>query len=103
MHTTIVKLKDGKTYSGPINLWRPCFNYFTLFGVDKTFSFDECESVITKGTRVDVMSPPEGEDLDVMWEAKKDLDMGRKYGWEEDGKPYPKEKWEWENCSDKKS
>ena len=103
MHTTIVKLKDGKTYSGPMNTWRPCFNWFTLFGVDKVFSFDECESIVTPNERVSISSPLEGEICDDLERARKNLEDGRKFGWTQDGKPYPKEKLEWENCSYKKS
>ena len=96
MHTTIVKLKNGEKYSGPINLFRPCFNWFTLYGVNRVFSFDECESVITPNERVSINSPLQGEVCDEMARAKRNLEDGRKYGWTQDGKPYPKEKFVWE-------
>lgn len=96
MHTTIVKLKTGEIFSGPINMFRPAFNWFTLFGIDRVFTFDECEYVITPNERVSINSPLEGEVQDEMMRAKRNLDDGRKYGWEEDGKSYPKEKFDWE-------
>jgi len=100
VHTTIVKLKTGEIYEGPISYFRPCFNWFTLFGVNKQFSFDECESVITPNERVRINSPMEGEPQDEMLRAKSNLDAGRKYGWKEDGQPYPQEKFEWEKRYD---
>lgn len=101
MHTTIVKTKDGKTYSGAINKWRPCFNMFTLFGIKHVFTFDECSSIVTPNERISINSPIEGETCDEMLRAYEDVKMGRERGWKEtdaDGqwKPYPKEKWEWE-------
>ncbi len=96
MHTTIVKTKDGKTYSGAINKWRPCFNMFTLFGIKHIFTFDECLSIVTPNERVSINSPIEGETCDEMARAKRDLDNGRKFVWMVDGKPYPKEKFKWE-------
>ena len=38
-----------------------------------------------------------------MLRAKKDLDDGRKYGWTEEDKPYPVEKFEWEKKYDKET
>lgn len=96
MHTTIITTKDGKTYEGAINLFRPSFNYLTLFGINKKFSFDECLSIITPNERVSINSPVEGEICDEMLRAKKDLDEGRKYKWKQDGQLYPKEKFKWE-------
>lgn len=77
-------------------MFRPCFNYFTLFGEGKIFSFDECESIITPNERVSINSSLEGEICDEMERAKNDLEDGRKFGWTQDGQPYPKEKWDWE-------
>ena len=99
MACTIVKLKNGETYSGAIKEWRPAFNWFTLFGEDRVFSFNECESIISPNERVSINSPIEGEEQDKFKEAKRDLDLGRENGWtetDENGveRPYPKEKWE---------
>lgn len=96
MHETIVKLKNGETYSGSINYFRPAFGWFSLFGIDRKFYFDECESVITPGQRVSIHSPPEGEVQDEIARAKRELDDGRIYGWEQDGQPYPLTRFEWE-------
>lgn len=106
MHATIVKTKDGKEYRGPMSSFQPVFNWFKLFGIDKKFSFDECESIITKGERISINSGLEGEDYDEMKRAKKYLDDGRKFKWEErdeDGtyKLYPQEKFEWEKKYEK--
>jgi hypothetical protein len=98
MHTTIVKTKNGKEYNGHLLMFRPSFNWFSIIDGNKTrkFSFDEVESVITKGERITINSPPEGEDCDEIIRAKKHLDCGRKFEWTEDGKPYPVKKFEWE-------
>ena len=99
MHSTIVRLKDGKEYKGPLWLFRPAFNYFTIIisddqqDIEKEFTFDECESVITPNER---LTKNTIGDCDEMARAKKDLDNGRKHGWTEQGKPYPIEKFEWE-------
>jgi len=101
MHTTIVKTKCGKTYSGAICYFRPAFNWFSIWCNEdncnvKKFYFDECESVITPHERIHIYSPLDGEEQDEMLRAKSNLDAGRKYGWKEEGVDYPKEKFEWE-------
>jgi len=98
MHNTIVKTKDGKEYSGVLWTFRPSFNWFTIIDNDKTrkFSFDDVESVITKGERVSINSPLEGEDQDEIERARKNLKDGRKYKWTQDDKPYPERKFAWE-------
>jgi hypothetical protein len=99
VHSTIVRLKDGKDYKGPILLFRPAFNYFSIIvsdnkaGAEREFSFDECESVITPNER---LTKNTIGDCDEILRAKKMLDDGRKHGWTEQGKPYPIEKFEWE-------
>jgi hypothetical protein len=101
MHTTIVTLKDGTIYKGPINTFRPAFNWFTIFGNDRKFCFDDCVSVVTPNDRRRISSPPEGERHDLMESAAKMLAEGREHGWMEDGQPYPKEKWDWEKRYEK--
>lgn len=98
MHTTIVKTKSGKEYSGCIWYFRPSQNWFSIIIGDETkrFSFDDVESVITKGERVSINSPLEGEDQDEIERARKDLRDGRKYKWTQDDKPYPDRKFAWE-------
>lgn len=103
MHTTIVKLKSGEQYEGMINLFRPAFGWFTLFGYERKFYFDDCESVVTHDQRVSIYSSVDGEYSDEMLRAKDDLDWGREHGWTEDGNPYPKEKFEWEKKYEKGS
>ena len=96
MHYTVVKLKNGEEYSGPIEYFRPFSNWFSLFGIERRFNFDECESVVTPDERVSINSPMYGEVCDEMKRAKKDLDDGRKYSWVEDGVKCPTEKFGWE-------
>ena len=102
MHITIVKTKDGNTYEGRMAYFRPSFNWFSMWvydskgNIERRFSFDDCESVITPHERINRNSPPEGEPCDEMKRAKEDLDCGREHGWTEDGKPYPQEKFDWE-------
>jgi len=102
MAITYVKTKDGKEYSGEIKLFRPSFNFFTLVGEGRKFSFDDCESVTKTNERVSIYSPIEGEFQDVMQKAHKDLETGRDYNWtekDEEGRehPYPKSRFEWES------
>lgn len=104
MHTTIVKTKNGKEYKGPIYLFRPAFNYFSIIdneeGVEKEFTFDECESVITPNERLtrDTIG-----DCDEILRAKKELDDGREHGWTENNKSYPVEHFEWEKKYEKET
>lgn len=100
MHTTTVKTKKGQEYKGALWGFRPSFNYFGLLCGDETkqFSFDECESVITEGERLNVNTIG---DCDEIKRAKKILDDGRKYKWTETDELgirhlYPQEKFEWE-------
>ena len=102
MHTTVVTLKDGTVLKGPIGIFRPAFNWFTLLGNDRKICFDDCISVITPNERCSVNSPPEGEPHDLMKAAAQTLADGRQYGWTEDGTPYPKKKWDWEKKMQKK-
>jgi hypothetical protein len=102
MAIAYVKTKDGKEYSGEIKLFRPALNFFTLFDIDRKFSFDECESVTKTNERVSIRSPVDGEFQDVMQKAHKDLETGRDYNWtekDEDGQEisYPKTRFEWES------
>ena len=98
MHITIVKTNNGKEYNGHLYYFRPSQNWFSINCGDRTlrFSFDDVKSVITKGERVSINSPPEGEDCDEIERARKDLKSGREYGWKQDGQLYPKEKFAWE-------
>lgn len=102
MHTTVITLKNGEVHEGSINLFRPSFGWFTLFGDDRKFYFDECESVITRGQRVSINSPIEGEDQDEMLRAKKLLEAGRIWRWTEKDENgvechYPQKEFEWES------
>jgi len=105
MAITYVKTKDGKEYSGEINLWRPALNWFTLRGESRRFSFDECEKVYSTNERVNIHSCDNGKDgefIDRMQDAHKCLETGRDYNWtetNEEGRecPYPKEHYKWES------
>lgn len=91
MALTKVVTKDGKQYNGPIEMWRPEQNWFSIVWADreKVFSFDDVESAITYGDRINVR---EIGDRDELERARKDLKDGRTYGWE----GYPSEKFSWE-------
>jgi len=57
MHDTLIKMKDGRTFCGPIWLWRPQYGYLTLSGegwaanFNHPIQFSEMESAVTKGRR----------------------------------------------------
>jgi hypothetical protein len=102
MAITYIKTKDGKEYSGPIVKWRPGENWFSIFDLgepsgDRKFSFDEIESAVTKGERVNIHSPLEGEDRDELERARKCLQDARKYGWDDFTEDTPL--FEWEKCA----
>jgi hypothetical protein len=81
MHDTLVVMKDGRKFCGPIWEWRPTDGYFTISDFDEgrteatRIELKDVESAVTKGQRVSIKSPPEGEDQDELVRAKRD-------GWE---------------------
>jgi hypothetical protein len=78
MHDTTVKMKaeyGGQVYCGPIWEWKPKEGWFTLTDAVVglvTIRLEAVESAITKGQRVSINSPPEGEDQDELARAKRD-------------------------------
>ena len=99
MAVTYIKTKDGKEHSGPIAKWRPMENWFSIFDFDelsgsKKFCFDDIESAVTKGERVSIYSPLEGEDRDELERARKYLRDARKYGWSDFTEDTPLFEWE---------
>jgi len=76
MHNTIVKMKDGRLFCGPIWQWQPHRGYFTLVdeeGVNDGnpihIDLSEVESAITEGQRT---GPGIVEDRDELERAKRD-------------------------------
>lgn len=53
MHDTTVKMKDGRTFCGPIWSWRPADGWFSIVDSDSPdrIHFRDVESVVTKGQR----------------------------------------------------
>ena len=76
MHTTTMKTKDGRTYSGWLRQFKPEKNYFVL--CEQGFQFSEVESMVTEGDRL-----PGGKigDLDELQRARDYLAQGRKLKW----------------------
>lgn len=76
MHAAKVKMKDGRSYYGPIYMWRPKEGWFSIPSDDtpgsERIELSEVESAINYGirTRVDRI-----EDVDL-------LELARKEGWE---------------------
>ena len=101
MHTTIVTTKDGKTYSGTIQEFRPAHNWFSMIVFDplvnilheQKFEFSECQTVITQGERLSISTIG---DMDEIGRARRCMIDGRKFHWKEFGIEYPQEKFDWE-------
>lgn len=77
MHDTNVTMKDGRTYCGPIWIWRPKEGYFTVVDYSASdeptrIELKDVQSAKTKGERVSVNSPPEGEEQDELVRARND-------------------------------
>jgi len=79
----IIKLKDGKEYSGEINKWRPYLNWFSIFSSegDNKFCFDNIKEAYSNEERISINSPPEGERVDLLERAREDLKLAREHGW----------------------
>jgi hypothetical protein len=58
MHDTLIKMKDGREFCGPIWLWRPQYGYLTLAGEGADVNFNHpiqfagMESAVTKNERI---------------------------------------------------
>jgi len=89
----VIKTKQGREYVGPIRTWRPEDNFVSISeGMSIVeISFDGIESAY-EYDRAHINSPPEGERIDLMERARKELKQGRELGWWE--KNIPLMKWE---------
>jgi hypothetical protein len=74
MHDTLVKLKDGRTFCGPIWTFRPQEGYMEIVDAEGLVRvhLDNIESAVTKDERV---GPGITGDVD-------ELERARKHGWE---------------------
>lgn len=87
MHNTTVTMKDGRVFSSPIYIFRPCSGYLTLFHIKETLYFEDMISAITENVRP-------GETNDEIQRARNYLRDARKYGWHGMDKNTPKQEWE---------
>jgi hypothetical protein len=75
MHDTVVKMKDGKTYVGPIWEFRAADGYLTIpadeTAPDKIY-FRNMESCVTKSARVSAHPQRFTEDQDEIARARTD-------------------------------
>lgn len=76
MHDTRVKMKDERTYCGPIWVWRPQEGWFSVVDNDAggavRIELAECESAVTGGQRV----------RSGVVEDRDELARARKMGWD---------------------
>ncbi len=82
MHDTLVKMKDGREFCGPIWEFNPKGGYLTLSGEDadtnsgRPIHFKDMASAITKGQRVGVVDgrtgTPRLEDQDEIARARRE-------------------------------
>lgn len=98
MHTTTVKMKDGRVFARPMGTFRPVEGWFTLLGNDEKLFFKDVESAITEGERVGYIRDENGkvvapriEDVDEVERAREYLRDARKYKWHEN---IPVQEWE---------
>lgn len=72
MHTTIVKMKDGREFRGALWTFRPLEGWFNVTeeGSPEKIYFKDCESVITLGQRI---HPGVTENQDEIERAKENL------------------------------
>ena len=77
MHTTKIKLKDGRQFEGYVRKWRPVEGYLTLGGLTEQLKFEDMESAITYDERTGVIRDEDGkivgtkiEDVDELQRAK---------------------------------
>lgn len=86
MHTTTIKTKDGKTYIGYINLFKPELGFVKLFQYEDHIRFDDIESMITEGEIIDCVINKKRnitkliiQDIDELKRAKILLEEAREY------------------------
>ena len=97
MHNTFVTLKDGRKFSGPIWVWRPALNWFTIMDNDGEvrFSLSEVESATT-GTpdnpeRISINCLGVQDEMD---RARKYMKQARQFGWDGVKPDMPEYDWE---------
>lgn len=97
MHNTIVKLKDGRVFIGPIRMWRPQENWLSIDDFDEgrrnatRISFDDIVSGETDKDRININTV---DNIDIPERARKELHEGRMHNW----KGYPMGMYSWESC-----
>lgn len=78
MHNTIVKMKDGRVFCGPIWKWRPSEGWFSIpsdENAPEKIYFRDVRSAMTKGDR---NYGGDVEDRDELARAKTDPDFSGK-------------------------
>jgi hypothetical protein len=91
MHTTVVKMKDGRSIAAPVELFRPIEGYMTLFGSDEKLMFKDIESAITENERISINKI--GDD-DLLARARRHMEKARMFGWDGMTPNSPKQEWE---------
>ena len=83
MHDTVVVMKDGRKFCGPLYRFMPEDGYLTLVGADSEdkLMFEEMASAVTSGERI---SAYQIGDQDEIERARKYMRDGREYNWFED-------------------
>lgn len=56
MHDVYVRMKDGRSFSGPMGVWRPAEGWFELMGGDARTQLEDCREA-TSIDRTHVASP----------------------------------------------
>jgi hypothetical protein len=88
MKDTTIKLKDGRTFSGPIWLFRPELGFMTLIGLKEKFFFKDMLSATTEGERISINKIGTQDEID---RARKYLKDARKFKWHDS---LPIQEWE---------
>lgn len=83
MHSTIVKMKDGRELKGPIWNFRPQDGYIEIAGVMEDgellrLEIADIESAVTPNERVGIGRIADQDELE---RARKYVEDGKKYGW----------------------
>ena len=85
MHDTLVKMKDGRTFCGPLWEFRPREGYLTIpsdeTAPDRIY-FKDIESAVTKGERVGVLYDDDGNIIGPRVEDRDLLARAREEGWD---------------------
>lgn len=85
MHTTLVKMKDGRTLSGILWMWRPREGWFEIVpdeGDAATIMFRDVERAVTRGERVGVIRDDKGKIVGPKIADVDELERARQDGWD---------------------